>query len=484
MRKNSLKRIIISLIFIMLVSTTVAYASGSASVTSSLTVGQTGSIKLSAKAPGGFFQGSVSVSDSSIIELNKNEVWADTGDSETANPSQTISFNALKPGTANIVVEFRGENLAGDGFSYNKTFTVTVKEKPVSPKPQTNPKVDQTEKDKQIPKPPQKTPEELEREQLEERMKTPLIREIGIVSASERLKGVLLETIEPESEKFDYSVTLPRNINDIKLEVRSAQENVEFTYDELVTIEEGKDSLEVVIKAKQDKLEQEFKILLKRPEEAGFVIDRDGKQLKLIVDPYLDKGMAALGFEKMFFSNDDESLGFYYALNGQNFVITADGDNNAYTYLLDGELKPAREVFLVSTSANEVSFLVNEVLEAEERLLNENPYEEHEIEISKTLTDLDPSIKFNNKVGGWRFDEDSILTHGLRSDGEVELVHLDNLGNVKAAIVSFDKAPDNSVFKWIYLGFGLWIVTLITFIIYVIVKARKTKKAELAQIYE
>jgi hypothetical protein len=70
MRKNSLKRIIISLIFIMLVSTTVAYASGSASVTSSLTVGQTGSIKLSAKAPGGFFQGSVSVSDSSIIKLN------------------------------------------------------------------------------------------------------------------------------------------------------------------------------------------------------------------------------------------------------------------------------------------------------------------------------------------------------------------------------------------------------------------------------
>ena len=344
--------------------------------------------------------------------------------------------------------------------------------------------MDQTEKDKQEPKPPQKTPEEIEREKLEERMKTPLIREIGIVSASERLKGVLLETIEPESEKFDYSVTLPRNINDIKLEVRSAQENVEFTYDELVTIEEGKDSLEVVIKAKQDKLEQEFKILLKRPEEAGFVIDRDGKQLKLIVDPYLDKGMAALGFEKMFFSNDDESLGFYYALNGQNFVITADGDNNAYTYLLDGELKPAREVFLVSTSANEVSFLVNEVLEAEERLLNENPYEEHEIEISKTLTDLDPSIKFNNKVGGWRFDEDSILTHGLRSDGEVELVHLDNLGNVKAAIVSFDKAPDNSIFKWIYLGFGLWIVTLITFIIYVIVKARKTKKAELAQIYE
>lgn len=484
MKKNNRIRIILCAILILILSTTMVHASGSASVTSSLTVGQTGSITMSAKAPGGGFSGSVSVSDSSIIKLNKNEVWADTGPSETANPSETISFTALKPGTANIVVEFRGENLAGDRFSYSKTFTVTVKEKPVSPKPQTNPKVDQTEKDKQIPKPPQKTPEELEREQLEERMKTPLIREIGIVSASERLKGVLLETIEPESEKFDYSVTLPRNINDIKLEVRSAQENVEFTYDELVTIEEGKDSLEVVIKAKQDKLEQEFKILLKRPEEAGFVIDRDGKQLKLIVDPYLDKGMAALGFEKMFFSNDDESLGFYYALNGQNFVITADGDNNAYTYLLDGELKPAREVFLVSTSANEVSFLVNEVLEAEERLLNENPYEEHEIEISKTLTDLDPSIKFNNKVGGWRFDEDSILTHGLRSDGEVELVHLDNLGNVKAAIVSFDKAPDNSVFKWIYLGFGLWIVTLFAFIIYVIVKARKTKKAELAQIYE
>jgi hypothetical protein len=78
-------------------------------------------------------------------------MWADTGGSETANPSQTISFTALKPGTANIVVEFRGENLAGDGFSYSKTFTVTVKEKPVSPKPQTNPKVDQTEKDKQNP---------------------------------------------------------------------------------------------------------------------------------------------------------------------------------------------------------------------------------------------------------------------------------------------------------------------------------------------
>lgn len=371
-----------------------------------------------------------------------------------------------------------------------KTIEVKVVNKPApkpapaKPKPSA-PVIDNTEKEKQEQKAPEKTAEEIEREELAERMKTPLIREIGIVSNSERLNGEKLNTIEPESEKFEYSAVLPRNVNEIKLEIRPSQEDVELIFDEIVSIEEGQDSVELVIKAVQDKLEQEFTLVLSKPEESKFVMERDTKQLRLIVDPYLDEAMTGLGFEKNLINTEDASLGFYFTNNDQDFVIVADDENNAYTYLLDEEKNPTREVFLVTNNDNEVSMLVNEVLgENDGRLFNENGYEDHEIEISQNLTSIDPTIKFNNIIGGWTYDEDSIITHGLTSEGEVELVHLSELNEVKSAFVSFDREPDNSIYKWIYLGFGLWIVTLIAFIVYAIVKSRKSKEDEIANIYD
>ena len=125
---------------------------------------------------------------------------------------------------------------------------------------------------------------------------------------------------------------------------------------------QDKDSIEFVIKATQDKLVQEFKITLKKPEKSNFQIKEGNKALELIVDPYMDKAMEELGFEKVFINEEDPALGFYFSLDKKNYIIAADKENNGYIYLLDEKNNPVKEVFLVSNKDKKVFMLVNEVL--------------------------------------------------------------------------------------------------------------------------
>ncbi len=475
MKSIKAKRIIIFTVLIMLLSTITVYASsGKASVTSNLTVGQTGSIKLSASAPGGFFQGSVSVADKSVIKVSSTTIFADTGTSDKANPSQTISFTALKAGKTTVTVKFEGESLAGDRFSYNKTFTVNVAGKSASKPKQSTPKppqIDNTEQEK-------KTLEQIEKEELANRMKTPLIKEIDVISNSERLKGKSLLLIKPESEKFEYSGELPRNIDKISLKISTIKDDVVLDYPQDITIDQGKGSVEFVIKATQDKLVQEFKIKLTTPEDSKFQINDGTRKLELMVDPYLDTVMEELGFTKVFINKEEPSQGFYYTMDKKNYAVAVDEENNAYVYLLDEKNNPIKEVFLVSNKDKQVFILVNETLdEVDQTLLKGNPYEEQEITISKLLTDLDPTIKFNNRINGWTYDEEAIVTHGLISKDESELVYVDSSSNVKSAFVEFDEIGTISEEIIQYGGYGLWIITLIIFLIYRVTRKPKRRRS-------
>lgn len=389
-------------------------------------------------------------------------------------------FTPTKVGKQTITVKLDISDSNANLISVpEKKVTVNVVEKPKAPKPKPEkpqsrpPQIDDTEREKAQSQ-QQKTPEELEREELERRMKTPLIKEIKILSNSERLKGEVLNTIEPESEKFEYSAVLPWNIEDVSLDIRTIKDDVKLDYSKDVSFDPDKDTLEVVIKATQDKLKQEFKLTLRKPEESKFVLKDGSRNLRQIVDSYLDKSMEDLGFEKVLIDKNDPSLGFYYLLNNQRFFVGVEGSQGA-VYLIDDKFQPIREVFLVSNKDKQVSILVNEVLDIEdERTFLDNEYEEHEIVISQLLTDLDPSIKFNNLVGGWFYDEGKIISHALDKN-DVELVYVDREGNVKSAFVSFDVIPEKGIDIYAIIGFGLWIITSVAFIIYAVRTSKKLK---------
>lgn len=398
-----------------------------------------------------------------VVANNKNVSLNNTSYYQGAN----IKAKGEKPGKTTFTIKGTdGVGVNGDDIFdalAQGSFTITVVEKSAS-KPKTNtpkpPQLDNTEEEK-------KTAEELEKEELEKRMKTPLIKEIDVISNSERLKGKSLLSFKPESQKFEYSGDLPRNIDKINLKINTIKDDVKLDYPQNITIDKGKDSVEFVIKATQDKLVQEFKIELKTPEKSSFQIKDGTRKLELLVDPYLDTAMEELGFEKGFINKEEPSKGFYYTMDKNNYIIAADEENNGYVYLLDEKNNPVQEVFLVSNKDNKVSMLVNKTLEeGDERLLNENSYNEHEITISKLLTDIDPTIQFNNKINGWLYDEEAIITHGLVSNDETELVYMDSLSNVKSAFVKFDEVEEISTDLIKYGGYGLWIITLIIFLIY------------------
>ena len=411
-------------------------------------------------------------SNNGVLSFSNNTTYVENS---PAGSPKSFTVTAKKPGKSTISVK----DIDSANYDTEKpapaygSLTIEVVEKTTKPKPKPStpkpPQLDNTEQEK-------KTLEELEKEELAKRMKTPLIKEIDIISNSERLKGKSILSIKPESQKFEYSGELPGNIDNISLKISTIKDDVELEYQPNITIEKDKDSIEFVIKATQDKLVQEFKITLKKPEKSNFQIKEGNKALELIVDPYMDKAMEELGFEKVFINEEDPALGFYFSLDKKNYIIAADKENNGYIYLLDEKNNPVKEVFLVSNKDKKVFMLVNEVLgENDKRLLKGNPYEEQEITISKLLTDSDPTIKFNNKINGWVYDEDAIITHGLVGKEGSELVYMDSLSNVKSAFVQFDeiqKIPSD-IIK--FGGYGLWIITLIAFIIYGITNPRKSR---------
>lgn len=437
-----------------------------------ITVGDKATIYVDFSNQNYYYRFQLGNSNNGVLSFSNNTTYVENS---PAGSPKSFTVTAKKPGKSTISVK----DIDSANYDTEKpapaygSLTIEVVEKTTKPKPKPStpkpPQLDNTEQEK-------KTLEELEKEELAKRMKTPLIKEIDIISNSERLKGKSLLLIKPESQKFEYSGDLPGNIDNISLKVNAIKDDVKLEYQPDISIGKDKDSIEIVIKASQDKLVQEFKIRLKTPEKSAFQVSDGNKKLQQIVDPYMDKAMEELGFDKVFINTENPSLGFYYTIDKKNYIIAVDEENNGYIYLLDEKNNPIREVFLVSNKDKEVFMLINEILEEDDgRLLRGKPYEELEISISRNITDSDPTVQFNNKINGWQYDEDAIITHGLVNKNESELVYMDSFGNVKSAFVEFDELEviPNSIVK--YGGYGLWLITLLIFIIYGVTRPKKVR---------
>src|SRR5690625_4359244 len=208
----------------------------------SIEVGSKAIITVSVPSKNGMLQFDVSYSSNlrvSGADMEGTKVVAMT-DGKTQ-----LVVEGIKAGKGTVTISGFGAVDLENRLPFNRTFSINVVEKPKAPKPKPEkpqprpPQIDDTEREKAQSQ-QQKTPEELEREELERRMKTPLIKEIKILSNSERLKGEVLNTIEPELEKFEYSITLPWNIDQVALDISTIKEDVKLDYEKEVTLDPDK----------------------------------------------------------------------------------------------------------------------------------------------------------------------------------------------------------------------------------------------------
>ena len=472
------KRILVMMMLFVLIPLRVEAATASITSSLNIVVGKKGTISIKSDAPGGMIQGTITGGNSKIALLEgKTDFLVDTGMDENKSPSYSVSVKGISAGTTTFIVKVEGQDIKGNRFSKDQEVKVTVKNastpKP-DPNPITPPKLDNTEEDKK--NPPSKTEEQIAAEKLAERQKKPLIKDFDVVSKSDRYKDEVLKTQATEHNLFNYRYVLPRNVESFALDIRGIDDSVSLTYDKEHTFEVGKNSIEVAVKAVQDKVTQDFNIIIEKPLEVNFDVEFEGSTYSLVEDSQLNTQMEKFGFKRMAIDPLNDASGSYFEVEGNKVLFTANDSNEARWFVTNEEFKPVKEVVLAGADEVKPIFLVNEVLaEDDKRKLNNNSFEAITVSVPESIKNMDTTLKYKDSINGWKYDDEGIITHTLSPNGESKLVHFDNEGNSVEAFVSFDGNSNGQfgVVTWVFLG--LWIATLLGFIIYWRYSDRKLK---------
>ncbi|NMA74674.1 MAG: hypothetical protein GX963_11045, partial [Bacteroidales bacterium] len=112
------------------------------------------------------------------------------------------------------------------------------------------------------------TEEERKARELEERKKVPLIKSIKVYSESERLKGEVVSEVNTEDSKFEYGFTLPRGVDAFKLDLTPLNDKVKLDYKQMYKLDAGHDKVDIIVKATDGEISQEFKFQVKKSAES------------------------------------------------------------------------------------------------------------------------------------------------------------------------------------------------------------------------
>ncbi|HEY4537462.1 MAG TPA: hypothetical protein VIG45_03280 [Erysipelothrix sp.] len=406
----------------------------------------------------------------------------------TSNPSQSILVTAKNPGTTTFVVSGKGEDLNGTGFTFYEEITIEVYEKKTSNPPSQgvdDPSRPGYTESKPEPQAPQETEaekaERLEREkkeeeerkkaEIEESKKVPLVSSINVISASDKLNGEVLKTIETESEKFDYEYTLPRRIDAFKLDLKS-DANLDYVKDHKFA--DGENEKKIVVKAHNDDFEQTINILIKRNTDTYVERKVGDKSLAVYEDELLDALMKEKGFERKTFKEGDQEVS-YFTKGKVNMQLLVDDKNNGQWYLLNDKNEAVKPLAMVLDKDGNVLFILEANEEMRKETLHGNKYETKSRDLGKEFANIDKELKIENKYGAWEFADGEIVW-AMNENLEEGLYHIANDGTIKAAVVAFDQVDGKM--KNIALGTSIALVGLIAAnIAYFVVT--KTKKDEI-----
>jgi len=124
--KKIYKYLCVSLLtFVVLVNNVFAAGYSVSTTSNSVTIGNSVTLKISGSDIAGKF--SISTSDSSVVSISTGSVWID-------NNTQSITLKTNKVGSATITIKPTDvTSYSGDTITGNKSVTITVKAKPVTP---------------------------------------------------------------------------------------------------------------------------------------------------------------------------------------------------------------------------------------------------------------------------------------------------------------------------------------------------------------
>ena len=455
-------------------------ASSSISGPGTIYVGEQGYISINTNAPGGFFQSNISVKSGSTASINgKNTLLVDTGMDEKASPSGSYLIKGVSEGVTVFSVSVEGSDLNGNKFSDTKTITVTVKNRPPISRPnnensssQTGQGLDDGAYNSDLPK--GESEEERKARELEERKKVPLIKNVKISSESNRLKGEVVSELNTEDSKFEYGFTLPRGVDAFKLDLTPLNDKVKLDYKQMYKLDAGHDKVDIIVKATDGEISQEFKFQVKKSAESKVAYSFGDRKYTLFNDEILNKNLKEYGFEYKKIENAKDAFDHYFEFNGNRFVLVVDDENNAKWLMIDEKKNVIDEVFIVSDKDKNVTVLVNEVLDEEDdRTYGGNRYEKLEVSLAKDFTDFGFDFVFNNEVYGWINDDNSLFTHAVLKKNNRRLVYLDHDGKSEVAYVAFDRNFDN---PYLYGLIGFGILMTVGFISSLVVIRKRNKQ--------
>ncbi len=275
--------------------------------------------------------------------------------------------------------------------------------------------------------------------ELAERQKKPLIENISIISESTRLKGETLLEDNPSESKFDYAFELPRGVDAFKLDLVPIADDVVLEYTQMYKLDAGHDKVEIVVRASQDEVEQEFKITVKKAPESKAVYTVGQGSYRFLNDELLDKVISKYGFEVVYFDEDVDKTDYYYRY-GESKLVLVYGDNGEGKWLLiDGNRNVLNEVLIVVDGEDKVTLLVDKVLEEDDkRTYGGRRYGPIVVPVDNDFYNLDYGLNFATDIKGWEHDLDSYFTHAIDLNGDEKLVYLDKQGHTEVAYVAFD----------------------------------------------
>ena len=491
--KNN-KKIIRMLIALLLVVQYSILAAVTATVTGtkSLKVGDSGTIRFS--VPSGYgFNTTVSNSNGSVISLSNPDLqsnrivsfdknYADISVKGLAVGESTITF-AGNASNANGIEDFNeikykivvtaastgggntGGGNTGGGSSSGGSNSGGSNSGGSRP-----PALDNTEGEKAgtTLTPEQKAKAEAERKQkeLEAQKLIPLVEKMDITSASDRMKDQLIDTIKFVDQQFEYSVTLPRKIDSVALNIPTP-EGVTLVYPKEVTIPEGETSKEIEIKASKGEIDQVIKVTINK--DVSPIINRENGGVTYEV--YEEKKVEELFESHKFESIKDEKIGTYYSNEKVSFQMLTKDDSEVNFFMLD-ETQALVDKVTVMTKENGDLFFID--LENDrQNQINGNSRKTLPFDKLISFTEIDNSLVVQDEILAWDLEEGVVVEGTTTENLKSKFLISDTLETVQVIVPQVAKAEIDPL----TIGLGAALVALAgTNFVYLLTKFIRKRK--------
>lgn len=304
-----------------------------------------------------------------------------------------------------------------------------------------------------------------EKERLASLERTPMFKNIEIVSNSVKQKDQVVGTIATEESVFEYEYTLPKRVNEFNLSLTGENENAVLTYEVSHKLEEEENEKVIEFYTTEADIVQNYKLTVKRDLTEDVVVKVDDSEFTVYIDKLLNTRMEELGFT----INPIDINGLTtqtYSLGDVKIQLLVDKDDNAKWYVLDENNLPKEEVVLLLNEDKKPFFVVESTdEELLKKTLHGEKYTGHSNEGNTFFTEIDAGLKFKSDFSGWKFEEGKVV-YGYTSEGVAGIYYLDATNNAIKAIVAFDAAGNNTM-KTIAIASSVALVLVSAYAVYV-----------------